>query len=238
MRAVIVAAGQGSRLREVGSPKPLVQVSGTPLIVHVINGALAAGVSEFVVVTGYEAGKLESFLAELAEARGIRLSCVRNPAFLSPNGLSVVAAAPFVGERFLLLMSDHLFDSSIVKDLIAKSPRDTELVLAVDRRMDNPLVDLSDVTRVDVADDGRIAALGKGLAQFNAFDTGIFLTSPGLIQAVREVVAEGGGGSISEGVMRLAARGLAATYDIGDRYWLDVDDAAALARAENMEARQ
>lgn len=238
MRAVIVAAGQGSRLREVGSPKPLVQVSGTPLIVHVINGALAAGVREFVVVTGYEAGKLESFLAELAEARGIRLSCVRNPAFLSPNGLSVVAAAPFVGERFLLLMSDHLFDPSIVKDLIAKSPRDTELVLAVDRRMDNPLVDLSDVTRVDVADDGRIAALGKGLAQFNAFDTGIFLTSPGLIQAVREVVAEGGGGSISEGVMRLAARGLAATYDIGDRYWLDVDDAAALARAENMEARQ
>lgn len=238
MRAVIVAAGQGSRLREVASPKPLVPVRGTPLIVHVINGALAAGVSEFVVVTGYEAGKLESFLAELAEARGIRLTCVRNPAFLSPNGLSVVAAAPFVGERFLLLMSDHLFDPSIVKDLLAKSPRDAALVLAIDRRMDNPLVDLSDVTRVDVADDGRIAALGKGLAQFNAFDTGIFLTSPALIQAVREVVAEGGSGSISEGVMRLAARGLAATYDIGDRYWLDVDDPAALARAENVEGRR
>lgn len=238
MKAVIVAAGQGSRLREVASPKPLVHVRGTPLIVHVINGALSAGVSEFVVVTGYEAGKLESFLAELAEARGIRLTCVRNPAFLSPNGLSVVAAAAFVGERFLLLMSDHLFDPSIVQDLLAESPRDAELVLAIDRRLDNPLVDLSDVTRVDVAADGRIAALGKGLAQFNAFDTGIFLTSPALIQAVREVVAQGGSGSISEGVMRLADRGLAATYDIGDRYWLDVDDAAALARAENAEGRR
>ena len=71
MRAVIIAAGQGSRLREVASPKPLVHVRGTPLIVHVINGALAAGVSEFVVVTGYEAAKLESFLAEIAGARGV-----------------------------------------------------------------------------------------------------------------------------------------------------------------------
>lgn len=238
MRAVIIAAGQGSRLREVASPKPLVHVRGTPLIVHVINGALAAGVCEFVVVTGYEAAKLESFLAEIAGARGVGLSCVRNPAFLSPNGLSVVAAAPFVEERFLLLMSDHLFDPSIIKDLIAEPPRDAELVLAIDRRMDNPLVDLNDVTRVDVAPDGRIRALGKGLAKFNAFDTGIFLTSPGLIRAVGEDVAEGGGGSISEGVMRLAARGLAVTYDIGDRYWLDVDDAAALSRAENAEGRR
>lgn len=235
MRAVIVAAGQGSRLREVASPKPLVQVRGTPLIAHVLDGALAAGVSEFVVVTGYEATKIEPFLAEIATARNVQLRCVRNPAFLSANGLSVVAAAPFVEERFLLLMADHLFDPTIIKDLVALSPRNAELVLAIDRRLDNPLVDLDDVTRVDVAEDGRILAIGKALAKYNAFDTGIFLTSPGLIRAVREDVAKGGGGSISAGVLQLAARGLAATYDIGDRFWIDIDDPAALTRAENVE---
>lgn len=233
MRAVIVAAGQGSRLREVASPKPLVQVRGTPLIAHVIDGALAAGVNEFIVVTGYEAAKLECFLDELAGARDVKLRCVRNPDFLSPNGLSVVAAAPFVEERFLLLMADHLFDPSIIRDLVTGSPREAELVLAVDRRLNNPLVDLDDVTRVEVAEDGRIRRIGKALATYNAFDTGIFLASPGLIGAVREDVAEGGGGSISEGVLRLAARGLAATYDIGDRFWIDIDDAAALTRAES-----
>lgn len=233
MRAVIVAAGQGSRLREVASPKPLVQVRGRPLIAHVIDDALAAGVSDFVVVTGYEAAKLECFLAEIAGARGVKLRCVHNPAFLSPNGLSVVAAAPFVEERFLLLMADHLFDPSIIQDLILGAPRDAELVLAIDRRLDNPLVDLDDVTRVDVAEDGRIRRIGKALTQYNAFDTGIFLASPGLIRAVREDVAQGGGGSISAGVLRLAARGLAATFDIGDRFWIDIDDAAALNRAEN-----
>lgn len=232
MRAVIVAAGQGTRLRAAGALKPLVPVRGRPLIEHVIRAALAGGVSEFVVVTGYEAVQLEAFLAQLAAARGLQLRCVRNPDFLGQNGLSVVAAAPLIEEAFLLLMSDHLFDPSIVRDLIATPVCGAALVLAIDRRLHNPLVDPVDVTRVLVAADGKIRAIGKGIPEYNAFDTGIFLTSRALIDAVRDSVANGGLGSITEGVLRLAASRLATTYDVGSRFWIDVDDAAALALAE------
>ena len=51
--------------------------------------------------------------------------------------------------------------------------------------------------------------------------------------ALAVAVAEAGGvGSISEGMQRLADQGLAFGLDIGDRFWIDIDDAAAFGRAE------
>lgn len=232
MKCVIVAAGMGLRLREIAPLKPLAPLLGAPLISHVIDCALAGGATEFVVVTGYEGAKLEKHLYSLAAARGLRLSCVRNPDWRGSNGLSVAAAGPVISGKFLLLMSDHLFDPEIVRELLQESADAPGVVLAIDRRLDNPLVDLEDVTRVDLASDGRIRRIGKLIAGYNGFDTGIFLASPLLIQAIEAAVAEGGVGSISEGMQRLAAQGLAHGFDIGDRFWIDIDDAAAFGRAE------
>ena len=233
MKCVIVAAGQGLRLRDIAPLKPLAPLLGAPLISHVINCALEGGATEFVVVTGYEGGKLEKFLYALAAARGLRLSCVRNPNWKGSNGLSVAAAGPVIhGGKFLLLMSDHLFDPQIVRDLI-KAYRDSPgVALAVDRRLDNPLVDLEDVTRVDVAGDGAIRRIGKLIERYNAFDTGVFLASPLLIQAIEAKAGAGGIGSISEGMQALAEQGLAHAHDIKGRFWIDIDDAEAFGHAQ------
>ena len=232
VKCVIVAAGQGLRLRGLATLKPLALFRGAPLISWVIDSALAGGVTEFVVVTGYEGDRLEAWLNAFAAERGIALTCVRNPNWTASNGLSVAAAAPLIEDRFILLMSDHLFDPSIVHDLIQAGSDPRGAVLAVDRRLDDPLVDLEDVTRVQAAPDGRIERIGKLIETYNAFDTGIFLASKGLIAAIEADVAEGGAGSISAGMQRLGAQGLASTFDIGDRFWLDIDDPAAFGRAE------
>src|SRR3569623_998869 len=110
MKCLIIAAGQGTRLRSVAPSKPLCPVRGTPIIEHVVRLAAAGGASEFVVATGYEAEPLEAFLADLAGRLGRPIESVRNPSWDRPNGLSVVAAAARLEEPFLLLMSDHLFD--------------------------------------------------------------------------------------------------------------------------------
>jgi choline kinase len=229
---VIVAAGMGLRLREIAPLKPLAPLLGEPLISRVIDCALAGGATEFVVVTGYEGAKLEKYLYSLAAGRGLRLSCVRNPDWRGSNGLSVAAAGPVVHGQFLLLMSDHLFDPEIVRELLAEAAGEPGVTLAVDRRLDSPLVDLEDVTRVEAGPDGRIRRIGKLIGGYNAFDTGVFLASPLLIQAIEAAVAEGGVGSITEGMQRLADQGLARTFDIGERFWIDIDDAAAFGRAE------
>jgi 1L-myo-inositol 1-phosphate cytidylyltransferase len=238
VKCVIIAAGQGLRLRDIAPLKPLAPLWGVPIIAHVIDCALAGGATEFVVVTGYEGDKLEKFLYSLAAARGLRLNCIRNPNWKASNGLSVAAAGPVLhGDKFLLLMSDHLFEPEIVRELLQAAEDEPGVVLAVDRRLESPFVDLEDVTRVDVAEDGRIRRIGKLIDSYNAFDTGVFLASPKLIEAIEAAVESGGVGSVSEGMQRLAAQGLAKAHDIGDRFWIDIDDPAAFGLAESQAKR-
>jgi len=236
MQGLIVAAGQGLRLRDVAPSKPLALVNGVPLIERVIDNAHAGGVEDFVVVTGYEAARVEAFLERLAARKRLSIAATRNPDWTLANGLSVVAAEPLLAERFLLMMADHLVEPSIYADLAARPTAADEVVLAVDRRLDNPLVDLADVTRVRTDGEGRILAIAKFLEPYDAFDTGVFLASRALPRAIREDVDAGGTGGISEGMRRLAAAGLARTFDIGERFWLDVDDQAAHAHAERARA--
>ncbi len=237
MQCLIIAAGQGTRLRAVAESKPLVEIRGVPLIERVLRGARAGGANEFVVVTGYRPEPLEEFLAALAPRLGVPVTPVRNAEWARPNGLSVLAAAPFLGPEFLLLMSDHLFDPSIVRWLLAERVAGAALTLAVDYRLDAPGLDMDDATKVAVADDRRIARIGKTIPDYDAVDTGIFLATPALVDAIESSLEGGGSGSLSEGVQALADRGDAWTVDIGAGWWAEVHDDAALRRAEETMPR-
>ncbi len=233
MNCLIIAAGHGSRLRDVSPSKPLTPVAGTALIEHVVAAAAAGGATAFTVVTGHEAERVEAFLAALADRLGLAIRAVRTPDWDRPNGHSVVAGAEAIGGDHLLMMADHLFDPAIVRRLVATGGG-PGVTLAVDRDLANPLVDMDDATRVEVGEDGAILRIGKALDRFNAIDTGLFCATPALAGAIRAAVADGGAGSLSEGVQRLADRGRARTLDVTGARWLDVDDPDALARAERL----
>ncbi len=66
--------------------------------------------------------------------------------------------------------------------------------------------------------------------EYDAFDTGIFLCTPGLFNALKSSM-EQGDDSLSGGVYRLAEKDLAHVHDIEGRFWLDVDDEAAFHKA-------
>jgi choline kinase len=218
---LIIAAGHGSRLRAVSPSKPLTPVAGVPLIERVIRAAAAGGATRFFVATGHEAARVEVFLAKLP----FEIAPVPVADWDLPNGHSVLAGAARIPGDYLLTMSDHLFDPDIVRDLIAAPA--APLTLAVDRDLGNPLLDMDDATKVETGEDGGIRRIGKTLARFDAIDTGLFRATPALAEAIGA-----GGGSLSEGVQRLADRGDARALDVSGRFWLDVDDPAALAKAE------
>ena len=234
MNCLIIAAGHGSRLRDISPSKPLTPVAGVPLIEHVARAAAAGGASAFIVVTGHEAERLEAFLAGLSERLGLPIDPVRIADWDRPNGYSVLAGADAIAGDYLLTMSDHLFDPAIVRLLLAAPA--AALTLAVDRDLDNPLLDMDDATKVAVGADGAILRIGKTLDRFDAIDTGLFRATPALAEAIRAAVAAGGAGSLSDGVQRLADQGKAMTVEIAGARWLDVDDAIALAKAETMLA--
>lgn len=225
MNCLIIAAGHGSRLRDVSLSKPLTPIAGKPLIEHVIRAASAGGATGFTIVTGHEAERVEAFLAGL----DLPVATVRVTDWDLPNGYSVRAGAEAIEGDYLLAMADHLFDPAIVRRLVAAPAAD--LVLAVDRDLAGPLLDMDDATKVETRAGGAIVRIGKTLAAFDAVDTGLFRATPALAEAIGA-----GGGSLSEGVQRLADQGRAATLDVTGLFWLDVDDPAALAKAEALLA--
>jgi choline kinase len=232
MNCLIIAAGHGSRLRDISPSKPLTPVAGVPLIEHVVRAAASGGATRFTVVTGHEAERVEAYLSDLSERLGLPIEPVRIADWDRPNGHSVLAGAATIAGDYLLTMSDHLFDLEIIRLLLAAPP--AALTLAVDRDLASPLLDMDDATKVAVGTNGAIQRIGKTLERFDAIDTGLFRATPALADAIRAAVRDGGAGSLSDGVQRLGDQGKAMTVDVGGARWLDVDDAIALARAETM----
>lgn len=234
MDALIIAAGFGSRLADISASKPLTPVCGVPLIEIGVRQAMLAGITRVVVVTGHQATLLEGFLAELSLRIGIEIVPVRLSDWSTPNGHSVIAGATRCEGDYLLMMADHMFEADILARLLAEGAPDRGVTLAIDRRLDNPLVDPEDATWVRTDDDDRIVAIGKTITPYDAVDCGAFLATPELADAIRAAIAAGKSGSLSDGMQALADQGRAATMDIDDAWWLDVDDPRAHALAEEM----
>lgn len=226
---LIIAAGMGTRVSHLIDSKPLLAVHGEALIDRVILAARTAGIEHFVVVSGYNGDKLRKHLDDFALREQLHIRHVPNEEYRRPNGISVYKAADILRQPFFLVMADHLIDPSIMSDMNkATLPKDG-LLLAVDYALNNPNVDLDDVTKVAV-DNGAIQAIDKKLAPYNGYDTGIFLSSPALFGALQESI-DGGDESLSGGVRKLAQHGRAHAFDIRGRLWIDVDDEAAYRKA-------
>lgn len=118
MKAVILAAGLGSRLRPITNevPKCMVPVNGIRIIDKQIDNLLQNGVTEIYVVDGYKAGILGDHLKELYPLVHI----VSNPRYAETNNMySLFLTAKYVkGEEFLLMNSDVYFDSNIIEGML------------------------------------------------------------------------------------------------------------------------
>jgi CDP-L-myo-inositol myo-inositolphosphotransferase len=232
MKALVIAAGRGSGFNGRGprSHKTLNPVWGVPVIERIL--AAFPALDELVVVTGFEHEKLEAALTRMLAGR-VPLRFVYNPNWQGGNGLSVLAGREVMaGEAaFLLSMSDHVFDSSLVEKLTAAAPPAGGCVLAVDRDLAN-VYDLPDATKVKLGPDEKITQIGKQIDEFDAADTGVFFCTPALFDALDEAVA-GGGQSLSDGIRVLCGRGTMAARDVTGCLWQDVDNLESMREARD-----
>ena len=232
MKCLIIVAGKGSRLKSLSDSKPLASLLNVPLVERVIRSSLEAGVDGFYAVVGYRGGQVRTFLENLGGKIDVPISVIENDDWEKANGLSVLKAKKFLDETFFLLMGDHLFDPDIARKMIDFPMTDNQIVLAVDQDLNNPMVDMDDVTRV-MAEDGLIRSIGKGIEEYNCFDTGIFLCNPVLFSALEKSVRETGDDSLSGGVRILAEKGSVHAMPIDGRFWIDIDDPARYKLAEH-----
>jgi 1L-myo-inositol 1-phosphate cytidylyltransferase len=228
MQAVILAAGMGSRIQDLGSPKPLVMLNGKPLIEHVMERLKEAGVDRFVVVTGYDRQVMEPALDELATRRGWIIATAYNPDWQKPNGVSLLSARKLLGPKFLLTMSDHIVDPALTRIVLEAAKTDVRPVLGVDYDLSNPLVDLDVVTRVQV-ENGAVKHIGRGLIPYNGFDTGVFVGTRDLLTTLEQMQASGAAPSLTDAVRAMPEPIMA--VDVSGKMWVDVEDTDAYQRA-------
>ncbi|RYD19260.1 MAG: nucleotidyltransferase, partial [Lysobacteraceae bacterium] len=88
--AILLAAGEGSRLRSAAPLKPLCPVGGRPLIDHAITGLADAGLKNVIVVLGYGAEQIKAHIAAMTWP--ITVQTVRTDDYRKPNGVSLLAA--------------------------------------------------------------------------------------------------------------------------------------------------
>ena len=164
---------------------------------------------EFVVVTGYEGERLGGLPRRPGYApRHADRHCVRNADCTAATAFRCWPRRAAGGRRFMLLMSDHLFDPSILSD--CRRP-------ALRRGRGDPggrspaRQSAGEPGRRDPGRAGRgrprSATSARGWKPTTAIDTGIFLATRALLKAIRANVAGGGGGGISDGMQRPRRQG-------------------------------
>jgi len=117
LKALIIAAGQGIRLRPIGDTKPLVQLLGLGLIERVILTAKKSGIKEFCIVTGYNSEKIRESLSD-GKKYGVKIQYVQNDSWTRGNAISILKARDHFKESFVLLMADHNYDHRILNELL------------------------------------------------------------------------------------------------------------------------
>jgi len=231
-QCVILAAGQGTRIRSVsaGLPKPLVDFRGKPILEHVIKRAHHAGIEEFVIVLGYGSHLIRDWFGKFCWPDNMSVKWVENPDYHKQNGISALKARNEIRGPFLLLMADHIFDAETAALMMEQPLAPDEVILAVDPNI-NRVFDLDDATKVR-RQGSFILDIGKGISNYDALDTGMFLCSPTLFNRLESAIVDGDC-SLSDGMRQLARERRLRALDIGDAHWQDVDTPEALAYAEN-----
>jgi 1L-myo-inositol 1-phosphate cytidylyltransferase / CDP-L-myo-inositol myo-inositolphosphotransferase len=231
VNAIVLAAGNGDRFHNrTRDSKLLHPFLGQPLLLRTIETARDAGVETITVVLGYQADRVRA-LVEEAALPDVKISFALNPDWRLENGISVLAArASIDAERFAILMGDHLFEPAVLRRLLQFSMGRDESVLAVDARPVAPAV-AAEATKVR-REDSRIVAIGKDLVEYDAIDTGMFVCSPLLFDALETSRAQGDT-TLSGGIRQLAGRGLMRAAEVGDATWCDIDTVSDLEAAES-----
>ena len=226
LQAVVLAAGDGDRMHPHagGRPKSLIPICGRPIINHVLDGLFAAGVRDTLIVVGFESHELRHALADVSPC-GMTVRFVENLEFASGNARSLWAARDDVSGSFVLAMADHLAAPSIARKLAAGARDRCRLAVEF---ADQDDVRAHEATRA-LVQDGLVVDLGKTIDEWNAFDTGTFLCTPAIFDAITPANRDGELGAI---FATLARKLELEAVDVSGLRWIDIDTEADVIAAQ------
>jgi len=232
MRALVLAGGEGSRLRPIThtSAKQLIPIAGAPIVYHALEAIAEAGIREVGVVVGHTGDEVRDAIGDGARW-GLEVTYIEQDA---PRGLAhaVLAAADFVrGQPFLMYLGDNVILEGVarfVRGFEAARP-DAQIFVA---RVPEPerfgVVEVRGDTAVRVVE--KPTAFVSDLAL-----VGVYLFDDSIVEACAALQPSGRGElEITEAIQSLIDAGRTVRVEMLDGWWKDTGKPDDLLEANRM----
>jgi len=122
MKAIILAAGMGTRLHKVsgGMPKSMIVIGAKSIMHHQIESCQQVGINDFVIVLGYKMEELKNHILEKLNAENVAF--IENPIYDKTNTLhSLYLASSHFDDDFIYFNADVLFQSDLLQKISGES---------------------------------------------------------------------------------------------------------------------
>ena len=236
MKAVIMAGGQGTRLRPLTSnqPKPMLPIANTPIMEHIVNLLRRHGYTEQIATVQFLSSIIRSYFGN-GEDLGVHLTYATEETPLGTAGSVKNAQDELQDERFVVISGDALTDIDL--GALVKFHRDREAVATIClKSVPNPLEFGVVITREDGSIERFLEKPNWGEVFSDTINTGIYVLEPEIFDFIPEDTVF----DFSEDLFPLLLdKGLPLYGYIADGYWTDVGniDAYLTAQRDVLDAR-
>ncbi|KAL1510804.1 hypothetical protein AB1Y20_007088 [Prymnesium parvum] len=246
-QALVPAAARISTTDSYANPKQLIRVDGTPVIIHVLKGLRAAGIERVVVTLGHKGASLAEEITRCA-LDPMRVDFVWcDPSSWKRGHASNILAARSMfansSEPLLVVMSDHLFDWTLLRNLAATQfGANHDATALID---DSPeLVQWAQkdhcgahcqnghcfsLVKVVKGEGERISRIGKKLTCFDALEAGAYAVRPVVFEVLNTLLTRSTYCTLADAMQVMAAEGRLYYLQTGEQDWFSDQTIASLA---------
>jgi dTDP-glucose pyrophosphorylase len=233
-KAVLLAAGRGTRMRELTAevPKPMLKVRGKPVLLHIVEGLQTAGVKDFLIIVGYQAETIREYFGD-GTCFGLRITYATQ-IVQDGTGRVVELARDFVQtDPFILGYGDILIDSKNYHRLIVLN-EETEAIVTVKRNEDVSKGGAVFVNEaMEVTDVREKAKPGEPTSKW--YNAGIYCFRPSIFQFTAKLQPSPRGEyELTDAFRALAKSGKKVQAIELEGEWADVRDPEILARLNSL----
>ena len=230
--AVILAAGEGSRLRpySLRVPKCLMELEpGVRILDFILERVRGAGLRRIYIVTRRGVSKL------IREHVGAEVEVIEADLDSFENLYSMGLAARRIKGKFLVLMSDHIFELALLKAVLERvrnADADEAFIVCLDR--EPAILEAEEGLKLRIEAD-RIVETGKSLEPLHGIDTGIIFCNDSAQKYIEEALRRNGPkASIRDALNLAAADGRVGYVDVTGLLWKDIDTQQDLEKARSL----
>ncbi|MFX0021110.1 MAG: bifunctional sugar-1-phosphate nucleotidylyltransferase/acetyltransferase [Candidatus Hermodarchaeota archaeon] len=188
MKAVILTAGEGKRLRPITSsrPKPMIPLLGKPLLEHTILGLKKVGINQFLLIVGYKQEIIREHFENISNQLDVKIDYITQEEYLGTAHAAGYAKDFIKDEDFLMMYGDLFVDPEIFKIVIQKY-REQEYegliaLLEVENPQDFGIIKLNSEELVEEIIEKPLPTQNAG----NLANAGIYLFKPTIFKAIEK----------------------------------------------------